>query len=88
MKINLSQDWQDVLKDEIQKPYFTGLMETLDVEYKTHTCFPPAELIFSAFNNCSFTDLKIVIIGQDPYHGDGEANGLSFSVNDTVKIPP
>ncbi|MEZ0183624.1 uracil-DNA glycosylase [Flavobacterium oncorhynchi] len=88
MKINLSQDWQDVLKDEIQKPYFSTLMEALDVEYKTHTCYPPVELIFSAFNNCSFADLKIVIIGQDPYHGEGEANGLSFSVNDTVKIPP
>ncbi|RXM48906.1 uracil-DNA glycosylase [Flavobacterium sp. YO12] len=88
MKINLSQDWQGVLKDEIQKPYFSTLMEALDTEYKTHTCYPPAELIFSAFNNCSFADLKIVIIGQDPYHGEGEANGLSFSVNDTVKIPP
>ena len=88
MTINLSQDWQDVLNDEIQKPYFSTLMEALDVEYKTHTCYPPAELIFSAFNYCSFADLKIVIIGQDPYHGEGEANGLSFSVNDTVKIPP
>ncbi|MFH6936972.1 uracil-DNA glycosylase [Flavobacterium sp. FlaQc-30] len=88
MKINLSQDWQGVLKDEIQKPYFSTLMEALDTEYKTHTCYPPDELIFSAFNNCSFADLKIVIIGQDPYHGEGEANGLSFSVNDTVKIPP
>lgn len=88
MKINLSSDWQAVLKDEIQKPYFTELMEALDIEYKTHTCYPPTELIFSAFNNCSFKDLKVVIIGQDPYHGEGEANGLSFSVNNDVKIPP
>ena len=57
MTINLSQDWQDVLNDEIQKPYFSTLMEALDVEYKTHTCYPPAELIFSAFNYCSFADL-------------------------------
>ncbi|WP_426485158.1 uracil-DNA glycosylase [Flavobacterium sp. 2] len=88
MKINLAQDWQNVLKDEIQKPYFKELMDALDIEYKTHTCYPPAELIFAAFNNCNFKDLKVVIIGQDPYHGEGEANGLSFSVNDTVKIPP
>ncbi|MWB93976.1 uracil-DNA glycosylase [Flavobacterium sp. GA093] len=88
MKINLSPEWQAVLSDEIQKPYFKDLMEALDEEYKTQTCYPPAELIFSAFNNCSFQDLKVVIIGQDPYHGEGEANGLSFSVNDSVKIPP
>jgi uracil-DNA glycosylase len=88
MKINLSQEWQTVLKDEIQKTYFTQLMDALDVEYKTHTCYPPVELIFSAFNTCSFANLKVVIIGQDPYHGEGEANGLSFSVNDTIKIPP
>jgi uracil-DNA glycosylase len=87
MKINLSPEWQAILKDEIEKPYFNELILALDVEYKTHTCYPPAELIFSAFN-CSFSDLKVVIIGQDPYHGEGEANGLSFSVNDSVKIPP
>ncbi|WDF65597.1 uracil-DNA glycosylase [Flavobacterium sp. KACC 22763] len=88
MKINLAQDWQGVLKDEIEKPYFQELMTALDVEYKTHTCYPPTELIFSAFNNCSFDAVKVVIIGQDPYHGEGEANGLSFSVNDDIKIPP
>ncbi|MDQ6530581.1 uracil-DNA glycosylase [Flavobacterium sp. LHD-85] len=88
MKINLAQDWQGILKDEIEKPYFQELMAALDVEYKTHTCYPPAELIFSAFENCSFDAVKVVIIGQDPYHGEGEANGLSFSVNDNVKIPP
>ncbi|WP_294961822.1 uracil-DNA glycosylase [uncultured Flavobacterium sp.] len=88
MEINLAQDWQIVLKDEIEKPYFKELMIALDQEYDTHTCYPPAELIFSAFDNCSFEALKVVIIGQDPYHGEGEANGLSFSVNDNVKIPP
>lgn len=88
MEINLAQDWQIVLKDEMEKPCFKELMSALDIEYDTHTCYPPAELIFSAFNNCSFEALKVVIIGQDPYHGEGEANGLSFSVNDNVKIPP
>lgn len=88
MEINLSQDWQTALSDEIQKPYFVQLMVALDIEYKTNTCYPPAQLIFSAFDNCSFESLKVVIIGQDPYHGEGEANGLSFSVNDDVKIPP
>jgi uracil-DNA glycosylase len=88
MQINLNPSWQTVLSDEIQKPYFTDLMKAVDQEYQNHTCFPPNELIFSAFNTCSFEDVKVVIIGQDPYHGDGEANGLSFSVNDSVRIPP
>ncbi|MFH6996498.1 uracil-DNA glycosylase [Flavobacterium sp. FlaQc-57] len=88
MKINLSSEWQKVLEDEIQKPSFKELISSLEAEYNTYTCFPPVELIFSAFNNCSFSNIKVVIIGQDPYHGEGEANGLSFSVNDNVKIPP
>jgi uracil-DNA glycosylase len=88
MQINLNPSWQTVLSDEIAKPYFLELMNTVDEEYQNSVCFPPKELIFSAFNNCSFENVKVVIIGQDPYHGDGEANGLSFSVNDSVRIPP
>jgi uracil-DNA glycosylase len=88
MQINLNPTWQSILSDEIQKPYFQELMETVDEEYKNHTCYPPKELIFAAFNYCSFKDVKVVIIGQDPYHGKGEANGLCFSVNDGVRIPP
>ncbi|MGQ7947696.1 uracil-DNA glycosylase [Flavobacterium sp. WC2509] len=88
MQLHLNSSWQTILADEIQKPYFSELMKAVDEEYKNHVCFPPKELIFSAFNNCSFEDTKVVIIGQDPYHGVGEANGLSFSVNDSVKIPP
>ena len=80
--------WQIILADEIQKPYFSELLLSVDEEYNNHICFPPKELIFAAFDSCSFEDLKVVIIGQDPYHGAGEANGLSFSVNDGVKIPP
>lgn len=88
MNLNLIPSWQSVLSDEIQKPYFHELMKAVDEEYLNSVCFPPKELIFSAFNNCSFEAVKVVIIGQDPYHGDGEANGLSFSVNDSVRIPP
>ena len=88
MQLHLNSSWQTILADEIQKPYFLELMNAVDEEYKNHICFPPKELIFSAFNTCSFENTKVVIIGQDPYHGAREANGLSFSVNDSVKIPP
>lgn len=88
MKPNLHPSWQTILLDEIQKPYFTDLMHEVDNEYQDHSCFPPKELLFAAFDNCPLKDLKVVIIGQDPYHGEGEANGLCFSVNDGVRIPP
>lgn len=88
MQLHLNPSWQAILADEIRKPYFLELLKAVDEEYKNHICFPPKELIFSAFNNCSFNDIKVVIIGQDPYHGVGEANGLAFSVNDNIKIPP
>ncbi|HSD13742.1 MAG TPA: uracil-DNA glycosylase [Flavobacterium sp.] len=80
--------WQDFFNVESQKKYFDDLMLSVDEEYQNHICFPPKELIFNAFKHCSFDDLKVVIIGQDPYHGEGEANGLCFSVNDGVPIPP
>jgi uracil-DNA glycosylase len=88
MQLQLNSSWQTILSDEIQNPYFQDLMKAVDEEYQNHFCFPPAALIFAAFDHCSFDDLKVVIIGQDPYHGEGEANGLCFSVNDGVKIPP
>ena len=88
MKINLSNSWEPILSDEIKKPYFQDLMQEVDKEYQNQICYPPKELIFATFDYCSFDDLKVVIIGQDPYHGDGEANGLCFSVNEGVKIPP
>lgn len=84
----IESSWQNALSKELEKPYFLQLMEYVDDEYEKNICFPPKELIFNAFNLCSFDDLKVVIIGQDPYHGTGEANGLCFSVNDNVKIPP
>ncbi len=88
MQINLNPSWQTILAEELDKAYFVKLMEDVNEEYQNYICFPPKELIFSAFNNCSFENIKVVIIGQDPYHGDGEANGLSFSVNDSIRIPP
>jgi uracil-DNA glycosylase len=88
MKLNFDPEWQKILKDEREKPYFQELMASVDEQYLLHTCYPPKELIFAAFNNCSFKDVKVVIIGQDPYHGKGEANGLAFSVNDGLRIPP
>ena len=88
MQINLNTSWQSILSDEINKPYFQDLIKTVDEEYKKYTCYPPKKLIFAAFNYCSFKNVKVVIIGQDPYHGVGEANGLCFSVNDGIKIPP
>ena len=88
MQPNLNSSWQTILCDEIQKPYFQDLMKSVDDEYINHTCFPPSDLLFAAFDYCSFADVKVVIIGQDPYHGLNEANGLCFSVNDGVKIPP
>jgi uracil-DNA glycosylase len=83
-----NQTWQALLMNEFRKPYFVELMQQVKQEYATTTCFPPKELIFSAFEQFDFQDTKVVIIGQDPYHGTGEANGLCFSVNDGVAIPP
>lgn len=83
-----NSSWHKILSSEIEKPYFVDLMQQVEIEYDNYICFPPKEFIFNAFEKCSYDDLKVVIIGQDPYHGDGEANGLCFSVNDGVKIPP
>ena len=88
MHFKLNPSWQTILSDEIQKPYFKDLMKAVDDEYQNHTCFPPKELLFAAFDFCSIEDLKVVIIGQDPYHGPNQAHGLSFSVNYGVKTPP
>lgn len=83
-----NQSWNNQLNQEFQKAYFLELMRQVEQEYATTTCFPPKELIFNAFEQFDFEKTKVVIIGQDPYHGTGEANGLCFSVNDGVAIPP
>ena len=84
----IDSSWQKILSDEFKKSYFLQLEKEVIEEYQNTICYPPKELIFAAFNYCSVANLKVVIIGQDPYHGVGEANGLCFSVNDGVKIPP
>lgn len=88
MQFTINTSWKSFFDTETDKDYFKTLMLQVDEEYQNHTCFPPKDLIFNAFNQFAIEDLKVVIIGQDPYHGDGEANGLCFSVNDGVAIPP
>ncbi|WCO03249.1 uracil-DNA glycosylase [Psychroserpens ponticola] len=88
MKVNIHESWKNILIDEFDKPYFKDLLAFVETEYLLHNCYPIKNQIFSALNNCHFNDVKIVIIGQDPYHGEGQANGLCFSVNDTVSHPP
>lgn len=84
----LTKEWDDILKDEYQKEYFKILIEKVKNEYKNKIIYPTYENLFTAFKNTPYNDIKVVIIGQDPYHGDNEAHGLSFSVMEGVKIPP
>lgn len=88
MNVDIHESWKPHLQPEFDKPYFKGLVDFVKLEYKNHTCFPPGNQIFNAFNHCHFDDVKVVIIGQDPYHGYGQANGLCFSVNDGIQHPP
>jgi uracil-DNA glycosylase len=88
MQVTIEQSWLNVLKDEFDKPYFKDLTTFLKNEYKNHTCYPKGKQIFNAFNLCTFNNLKVVIIGQDPYHGENQANGLCFSVFNDIAIPP
>ena len=88
MNVNIDPSWKQHLGEEFGKPYFARLVDFVRQEYQTTTCYPPGKLIFNAFNLCPFEEVKVVIIGQDPYHGDGQANGLCFSVNDGVPFPP
>ncbi len=83
-----NQSWNQRLEAEFQKPYFKELWLQVEQEYSTTICFPPKEMLFNAFEQFDFEATRVVIIGQDPYHGTGEANGLCFSVNDGVAIPP
>ena len=88
MNVRISESWKKVLQPEFDKPYFAELAEFVRAEYQTKKIFPPASLIFNAFDQCPFDEVKVVILGQDPYHGDGQANGLCFSVNDGIRFPP
>ncbi len=88
MKAQIEQSWKKELKNEFNKPYFTSLTSFLRDEYLSKEIYPLEKEIFSAFNYCSIKDVKVVIVGQDPYHGKGQANGLCFSVNEGQKHPP
>jgi uracil-DNA glycosylase len=88
MNITIHESWKEKLDKEFEKPYFKALARFVKQEYNSTTCFPPASKIFSAFDYCPFDDVKVVIIGQDPYHGEGQANGLCFSVADGTSHPP
>lgn len=88
MEVSIEQSWKTRLQNEFDKPYFKSLTDFVREEYRTKTIYPPGRLIFNAFNLCSFDNVKVVIIGQDPYHGPGQAHGLCFSVQDGVDYPP
>ncbi|MFC2308980.1 MAG: uracil-DNA glycosylase [Bacteroidota bacterium] len=88
MEVRIDNSWKRVLQTEFDKSYFAELVGFVRNEYKAGTVYPPARLIFNAFDSCPFDNVRVVIIGQDPYHGVGQAHGLSFSVNDGVPPPP
>lgn len=88
MNVKIADDWREVLADEFEKPYFENLVGFVREEYATRRIYPRGSNIFRAFDKCPFEALKVVIIGQDPYHGPGQANGLCFSVADGVPFPP
>ena len=88
MDVQIEESWKQVLQEEFEKDYFKRLTDFVRNEYRQGTVYPPGKLIFNAFNLCPFDKVKVVIIGQDPYHGPGQAHGLCFSVNDGVKFPP
>jgi len=88
MDVRIENSWKERLKDEFEKPYFAELITFVKSEYQTQKVYPPGSLIFSAFDHCPFDEVRVVIVGQDPYHGAGQANGLCFSVADHVRFPP
>jgi uracil-DNA glycosylase len=88
MEVKIETTWKAKLREEFEKEYFIKLSEFIKNEYKSNIVFPPGSLIFNAFNLCPFDKVKAVIIGQDPYHGPGQAHGLCFSVRDSVSFPP
>ncbi len=88
MDVKIKPSWKAQLQEEFEKPYFEELTEFVKSEYASQTIYPPAKLIFNAFDQCPFENVKVVILGQDPYHGPGQAHGLCFSVNDGVDFPP
>jgi len=88
MEVKIEQEWKTLLKSEFDESYFEKLTQFVKEEYARHTIFPPAKLIFNAFNKCPVSKVKVVILGQDPYHGVGQAHGLCFSVPENIPAPP
>lgn len=88
MEVKIEESWKQMLKNEFEKPYFEQLISFVKSAYKANICYPPGNLIFNAFEKSTFNQTRVVILGQDPYHGPKQANGLSFSVNDGVNFPP
>jgi uracil-DNA glycosylase len=88
MDVKIASAWKALLNEEFEKPYFRQLADFVRNEYKTQTVYPRGSDIFRAFDCCDFSDIRVVVIGQDPYHGPGQANGLCFSVHDGIRFPP
>jgi uracil-DNA glycosylase len=88
MDVKIAPSWKLLLENEFEKPYFKDLIAFVKSEYQTQTVYPPGKEIFRAFDACDFEKINVVIIGQDPYHGPGQANGLCFSVRNGVRMPP
>ena len=88
MEVQISSSWKPLLNDEFRQDYFERLVGFVKSEYSAFRCYPPGREIFAAFDHCSFEDVKVVILGQDPYHGRGQANGLCFSVHEGITHPP
>ncbi|WP_455170371.1 uracil-DNA glycosylase [Aegicerativicinus sediminis] len=88
MNVEIHPSWKNILNDEFEKPYFSELVAFVKNEYQQHTCYPPGKKIFNALDLCPFDKVKVVIIGQDPYHGPNQAHGLCFSVNEGISHPP
>lgn len=88
MDVKIESSWKTELSDEFSKPYFEKLIDFVKNEYQYQTIYPPGKEIFKAFDSCNFDNIKVVILGQDPYHGQGQANGLCFSVREGVRMPP
>lgn len=88
MTVRLEASWKQLLEDQFDQPYFSQLVDFVKSEYKTQKVYPPGHRIFSAFDFCPVDQVKVVIIGQDPYHGEGQANGLCFSVAEGITMPP
>lgn len=88
MSVTIHESWSKQLQKEFEQPYFMALRSFVKTEYAEQICYPPGKEIFAAFDHCPFDEIKVVIIGQDPYHGPNQANGLCFSVRDGIPHPP